>query len=164
MAALKSNPPGEFNALDFALYWSPQRETAEMYRQWAAHRNPNTESCLNSHELWDSLVWKEFVWLCRKEGQMPEHLEWLEALDLIKGHVCSGGTTQIASLAYEDIFATITEHVLKVQVQERFIKAIQWVFLKSVHFRALGAQVRGKVHLDFFAALNSQSNNPAPLY
>ncbi|KAF7133724.1 hypothetical protein CNMCM5793_005078 [Aspergillus hiratsukae] len=76
------HPGGDFNWGSIAHYWTvwtPQKETAAEYRQWATRRSPNADTCiiqiqipqsfmqsLRIQDLWYSPNWKEYVWTWRK--------------------------------------------------------------------------------------------------
>ncbi|KAF3397186.1 hypothetical protein DPV78_007444 [Talaromyces pinophilus] len=70
---------GDLNCLTAGFYWSPEKEEAEEYFQYAARRCPLAITCiirnqvpqsfidsLRMEELWYSLEWKEYVWTYKK--------------------------------------------------------------------------------------------------
>ncbi|GIK03562.1 hypothetical protein Aspvir_007634 [Aspergillus viridinutans] len=46
MTSLSTPAGGDFNSSFNAHYWTPQKDTAERYREWAARRSPDSETCL----------------------------------------------------------------------------------------------------------------------
>jgi hypothetical protein len=105
MSTIATHGRGDFNHVNIAWYWTPEAETAEEYRAWAARRSPWSDTwviqiqipktfidSLRQQDLWYSKDWKEYVWYCRKKRGPPEKFNsyWQAGgAELIKGHICS---------------------------------------------------------------------------
>lgn len=174
MSVLSTRPGGDFNPLSVAWYWTPEKETAEQYRQFAAIRCDYSEtwliriqipetffSGLRIADLYYGRDWKEFVWYCKKQRVPPEKFNryWRNpgGVDLIKGHICTGVTTKIARIKQEDVQTTISDsNVLK--LRDGRTKAKQWVFPQIDSVERLAMVVRGKMHIDVCAASGPGKN------
>ncbi|KAE8147656.1 hypothetical protein BDV25DRAFT_159827 [Aspergillus avenaceus] len=151
---------GDFNSIEPAYYWTPEKDTAERYRAWASLRCPDSETCiiqiqlsrpflnsLKSEANWFSDNWKEFVWCCRQGQPVPDRLDHLLNAELIWGHICTGHTDNLLALPG---FAHMTrDHLLRRYSTGR--PAPQWMFRLSTGQR-LANEVKGKLHFDIFAA------------
>ncbi|KAL1881648.1 hypothetical protein Plec18167_003246 [Paecilomyces lecythidis] len=165
MRSLQNDAGGDFNPDELAHYWTPERDTAERYRRWAASRAPNSETCIieiqvsrdlldswQSAELWYSRDWRRYVWLCRRL-EMDEEYNYLfqpDKVDVVKGHVCTGISEAIIKIHEEDVENKMTEDsVLKCDSTR---KAIQWSFLRHT-WKQLSTDIRGKIHFEIFGPI-----------
>lgn len=166
---LATQPCGDFNWNDFAGYWTPEKETAEQDRKWAARRNPRCETCileihiskdflnaLKPVELWYSADWKRYIWFCRNAEVPDNRFDYLwkpDQVDVVKGHICTGISNNIRGIREQDIETEITEdNVLRCRGTNR--KAIQWAFLSHT-LKQLATEIRGKMHIEIVAPLES---------
>ncbi|KAJ9615242.1 hypothetical protein H2200_001316 [Cladophialophora chaetospira] len=173
MEVLSTCPGGDFNWTSPAQYWTPEKDVAEQFRRWAEQRCPYSETWLlaiqlspefarglKREELWFSRDWKEYAWYCKKTKQPLSKFNhfWNDppaGADLMEGHICTGVTTAISRMKVEEIQDRIDEdHVL--QVGENETKAKQCVFLSAGAINRLGREMRGKLHIDIYAAIQSQ--------
>ncbi|OAF59463.1 hypothetical protein VC83_03974 [Pseudogymnoascus destructans] len=159
---------GDFNYRSLVHYWSPEREVAELYRQWAQQHCPQSETWLvqiciliafiNSiptTELWYSPDWKEFVWYCRRKQSPPEKFNHLDpetrSVGLIKGHICTKIAQQVARIRKENVQMTINDDfVLRNPVTGS--KGTQWVFTIPSAIDRLGTEIHSRIHIDVTAA------------
>jgi hypothetical protein len=90
------------NGQNSAIYLTPQRHTAELYRQYISLRCPLSSTFLIFLSIPDHLLsslqteklhfleaWKEFVWCCRTKTPLPSHLQYLGEAELVKGNICT---------------------------------------------------------------------------
>lgn len=166
---------GDFNALQVASYWTPEKATAERYREWAAHRCDLSESWLiqiqvsrtfmtklRQETLWYSPDWKEFVWYCKKKRQPPPaKFDHLNQAQVIRGHVCNGLSRRVIRIKREDVQNTINEaFVLRHKdLNEEDIESQQVVFIGESTIEQLAIEVRGKMHIDVTASLALVAQN-----
>ncbi|KAL2428836.1 hypothetical protein ABEF95_008412 [Exophiala dermatitidis] len=173
MAALWTLPGGDFNFDSVAHYWTPEKETAEQYRSWAARRSPYSETwlirilvsdsfvhSLKKATLWYSPDWKQYVWHCKKHRRLPPKFDSGTAgVDVIQGHICTGNTAPINTIPEH---ARITEeHVLQVPVgnkknKKKQQKATQWAFVHWDAIKRLEEEIAapggGRIHIDITAS------------
>jgi hypothetical protein len=161
---LYSEPGGDFNARDPVHYWSPQKETAYKYRQYAANRSPYAETLvieiqipneflepLHREILWFSPDWKEFVWLSKKKISIKKQPAKFDGFnkdaDLIIGPICSSIPSAITMLEADEVQTAITEEdVMRISTG----KASQWVFMKEDIIDRLAEILRGKMHIELY--------------
>jgi hypothetical protein len=160
---------GDFNHANAALYWTPETETAEEYRAWAARRSPWSDTwviqiqipktfidSLRQQDLWYSKDWNEYLWYCRKKSRPPEKFNsyWQAGgVELIKGHICSTFHSSITRIRKEEVQTKITEaNVLLIGSG----RATQWVFMQDDSIERLGAEIRGKIHIEITSAEQGQ--------
>ncbi|CAG8888722.1 unnamed protein product [Penicillium egyptiacum] len=166
LSTLRIPPGGDFNWNFNAHYWTPEKETAEEYREFAARRCPTADTCIihiqvpqsfiNSlrwENLWYSPNWKEYIWTCRRE-QMPhpkfDYLWQPGQADIVRGPICSTISTQIVRIRKENVQSRISEdHVMRLPSGK---KASQWVFIQGDTINRLAEQIRGKMHFIIFEA------------
>jgi len=153
---------GDFNIRCAATYFTPQHETAELWRAYTARRCKYTETWLimiqvpnafltplRQMELWYSPKWLEYVWHSRT-GARPAQLDkWFgrlgDSVDLVKGHVCSS-LERIFSLEKADIPQKIEESDVMRLPSGRW--AEQWAFSDDLDLiKRMSDIVRGKVHI-----------------
>jgi hypothetical protein len=164
MSTLSTPSGGDFNSSFNAHYWTPEKDTAERYREWAARRCPGSDTCmiqiqvsnafverLLSAEIWFSADWKEFLWTCKRELDLPPKFDYLRDVDLIRGHICTGMSHMIARIAPADVQTRITRDQLMHCPSTRR-PAIQWMFWKRETLNRLRDEIRGKMHIEVFAA------------
>lgn len=166
MSALSASPGGDFNSTFNAHYWTPEKETAERHREWAARRCARSDTCviqiqvsdaflerLRTADIWYSSDWKEFVWNCRRELDPPSKFDNLRDVDLVKGHICSCMGRIIQRVSPTDVQTRITrDHVMHCPSPR--LPAAQWMFCKTDTVNRLAEEVRGKIHIEIFAADN----------
>jgi hypothetical protein len=165
MSAIASYGGCDFNHCNAAWYWTPEAETAEMYRAFVARRCPRSDTwviqiqiskvfvnSLRQQDLWYSKDWKEYVWYCRKKWRPPEKFNsyWQAGgADLIKGHICTGVHSLITRIKKEEVQTKVTEdNVLRTSSG----RATQWVFMQDDSMKRLGAEIRGKIHIEITSA------------
>jgi hypothetical protein len=168
MTAITTYPGGDFHHFNVASYWTPEAETAEEYRAWASRRSPWTDTwviriqvpktfidSLRRQDLWYSKDWKEYVWYCRKKIRPPEKFNsyWQAGgAELIKGHI-STFPSPITRIRKEEMQTKITEaNVLLIGSG----RATQWAFMQYDGIERLGAEIRGKVHIEITSAEQGQ--------
>lgn len=175
MAALASHGGGDFDFSDPAWYWTPEKEVAELYRQWAEARctysetwliriqlSPSFINSLNFSELWFSANWKEYVWYCKKQKLPPAKFDSLcgqMGADVIRGPICTGVAARITRIDQSAVQQMITEDFL-LRVPSSGAKATQWAFMKRRDAERLGQEIRGKVHIDITASRHAQEQKP----
>jgi hypothetical protein len=152
ISTLSSPRGGDFNGQDSAVYLTPQRQTAELYRRYISLRCPYSStylvclsipniflSSLRMEEVYFSETWKELIWCCRRKQPVPEHLQHLGKADVVKGYICT--KPDIARLSLQDLPSKVTED--DIFVHEDGQKGIQWCFReeKVREVMGLGAQV-----------------------
>jgi hypothetical protein len=169
MSAIATHGGGDFNHLNAAWYWTPEAETAEMYRAWAARRCPWSDTwvlriqipktfidSLRQQDLWYSKDWKEYVWYCRKKIRPPEKFNsyWQAGeVELIKGHICSTFHSSITRIKKDEVQTKITEDNVLLIGSDR---ATQWAFMQDDSIERLGAEIRGKIHIEITSAEQGQ--------
>lgn len=167
---LNSHRGGDFNWLHEVQYWSPEKQTAERYRQYAAERSPFSETWvvriqvpneflapLRTEQLWYSANWKEYVWWCKRKQPVPEKFHHLsEKADLIKGHICARSPPEVARFKAQDFQTKFTKNDLMYNDGQ---KATQWVFMKEEKVRQLAQLLKGKVYVEINGPLVSNKND-----
>lgn len=158
--ALASSPGGDFNPTNYAWYWTFERETAEKFRKWAAHRYPELEtwliqvqipkefvSTLNTAQMYYSKDWKELVWLCMHKSEsdtIPAKFKDILGGDLPEGNICTGDSSNLIGIAYEEVDSKITEDFL---VKQNGKRATQWVILNEQAALRMRDEANGKIHI-----------------
>jgi hypothetical protein len=159
MRALRTYPGGDFHFDNSAWYWTPERETAERYRQYAARRCPASSTCiiriqvpsavfaaLKQEQLWYSRDWKEYVWHCKKELEPPARFDKYVQADVIQGHIATGLWESSTGQGQEhETLAEINKHCVLTPGNNR---ARQVVFTKRCIAERVAKEVRGKVHVE----------------
>jgi hypothetical protein len=169
MMSIRTLPGGDFNQNQDAWYWTPDRETAEFYRRWAARRDPSGTTlliriqvpntffnALQEHELKFSNPWKEYIWYCRNEvlqRSTPAKFDkfWREGngnADLVSGHICARSADYLRGVKKEEIRTKITEEHLLMIGPERKTRAKQCVVMHEKIADQMAGQIRGKIHID----------------
>ncbi|KAF1961511.1 hypothetical protein CC80DRAFT_437357 [Byssothecium circinans] len=162
MQAISTHSGGDFN-MDPAWYFTPERETAEIYRKYAEDRcmwsetwmirilvpKPFIES-LKKEELYYSPDWKEFVWTCPK-GRItaPKKFAKYTEAQLLKGHICKNVSSVVMRATAENLQQKLTEDNL---MQISTGKSTQWAFLRRQTAVLLASEIKGKVHIDVYAS------------
>jgi hypothetical protein len=160
---------GDFNYANLVSYWTPEAETAEVYRAWTARRCSWSDTwviriqipktfidSLRQQDLWYSKDWKEYVWYCRKKVKPPEKFNsyWQAGgAELIKGHIYSTFHSPITRIKKEEAQTKITEDDVLLISSGR---ATQWVFTQYDSIERLGAEIRGKIHIEITSAEQGQ--------
>jgi hypothetical protein len=179
MEVLSSYAGGDFNWRANAHYWTPDQDVAEEYRQWAARRCCYSETWLIRILISDSFVnslqkatlfyspeWKEYVWSCKKRRQPRPEFDylWKDApigVDMIQGHICTGVNSSITHIPAKDVQTRMTDdHVLR--VGETDTKATQWAFIQVDSIKRLGEEIRGRIHIDITASVQSKEEEGSP--
>lgn len=160
---------GDFNqSPSVATYWTPERETAELYRSYAERRDAHTETWIVSiqvpnsfldtlrHEsLWYSPEWKEYVWHCR-HGHWIEnhsHLGHIQQAQVIEGRIAR--KLPQVDIEEEDLQTTVVADdflLFYKDAQGRNAICSQWAFIGHDTLEQLSEAVRGKVHIDVYAS------------
>lgn len=171
MNVMSSFPGGDFNYRSMVHYWTPEREVAELYREWAQRRCPYSQawivricvpiSLINSiptAELWYSPDWKEFVWYCRRKKRPPEKFNCLDSenrdIGLIKGNISTKMAQQVAHIRKEDVRSMINDDfVLHNPITGSM--GTHWVFTIPSIIDRLGIEIRGRIHIDVTAVPKS---------
>lgn len=165
MGAISSYRGGDFNHRYEAWYFTPEKEYAELYRGWAARRSPMTDTWmiriqvpnsflrgLKQKELYYSPDWKQYIWYCKKKIVPPLRFNdfWQRGeADLIKGHICTGLSSQIARIKQEEVQQKIQQqNVLMIASN----KATQWVFMQEESVERMGREIRGKIYIEITSA------------
>jgi hypothetical protein len=159
ISSLSSPRGGDFNGQKSAIYLTPQRHTAELYRQYISLRCPYSStfllsfsipnhflSSLRMEEVYFSHTWKEFIWYSKTKTPLPSHLQYLGEAELVKGFICT--KLDIARLEFAELEDGIG--VRNVLVTEGGEKGIQWCFseekvrevIKKVHVNVFGPSLR----------------------
>ncbi|OBT61336.1 hypothetical protein VE03_09537 [Pseudogymnoascus sp. 23342-1-I1] len=159
---------GDFNYCFPVHYWTPQRRVAELYREWAERRGPQSETwvvricvpiafinSIPTTELWYSPDWKELVWYSRRKQQPPEKFNDLDpenrVIGLIKGHISTKIAQQAGRIKEEDVQSTINDgFVLSGPITGSM--GTQWAFTTRRVIDRLGVEIRGRIHIDVTAA------------
>lgn len=165
ISSLTSPRGNDFNSTHSAIYFSPQRFVAEQFREYISIRCPFSSTLLlkinipngllaslQSEELWYGEHWKQFIWHCKNKTPLPQHLQYLESADLIKGHICTKPPAQLARLGHTDLQTEVSES--DIFVLEDGEKGIQWCFNED-KFRKIMEGLRGGVHVEVFGPLKS---------
>ncbi|OQD70069.1 hypothetical protein PENDEC_c027G03858 [Penicillium decumbens] len=150
ISTLSTSPGSDFNWSFNAQYWTPEKDTAERYRQWAARRSPDSDTCIIciqvsndflerivSADIWYSPDWKEFVWTCRDQRLLPPKFSYLSDTELIKGHICTGLSRKIKRIPAANVQTQITRDKL-LHCTSTNRPAIQWMFWKDNTVNRLG--------------------------
>ncbi|KAF2012744.1 hypothetical protein BU24DRAFT_395869 [Aaosphaeria arxii CBS 175.79] len=153
---------GDFNPWDDAVYFATDRETAEMYRGYAALRCKHSETMiirllvpdtfvasLDKEEILYSEDWKTCVWAGRKGcDSLPSKFDDFYDAELVVGHVSKATSEIFNEMKLGDVQERVSEgHVLIISSG----KAVQWAFLGKDVRKRLGAEVKGRIHIDVFA-------------
>jgi len=167
MGAIESAKGGDFNAKSAAWHFSPEHETAELYRGFAARRCGWSETwiirilvphtfleTLRKEHLYYGRDWKEFVWLSRKNiPDFPSKFSNLTSAELIIGHISKSLDNMIRRIKQSDVQEKINEgHVMTITGG----KSTQWAFTKEDAANRLGREIKGKIHIDVYAPLGKQ--------
>lgn len=141
-----SSAPGDFSGKIPVVYFSPQRETADMYAMYLKHIAPITEiavlqlavpnefvQSLSVNYLWsegkDSARWKEVIWNSRRSQRLPKHLNAMLEKELWIGHIAHSPHKAYHKMQHFNEVSP--EHALTVSINGRQQKAVQWVFHDS---------------------------------
>ena len=164
MNTIVSQPGGDFNGCFDAYYFTPEKETAERYRQYAEKRCDWSETWmlrilvsdsfitkLKKQELWYSPDWKKYLWLSRNKEEEEEayqpNLQRLIDADLVIGHVSRATDLIVSKKDEQEVQTEINEnHVLQISTG----KAKQWVFNAKTR-KALADEIKGNIHIDVIA-------------
>jgi hypothetical protein len=162
ISSLSSPRGGDFYGQNSAIYLTPQRQTAEMYRQYISLRCPlsctfllsfsipdHLLSSLQTEKLYFSHTWKEFIWCCRTKTPLPSYLQYLGEEELVKGNICTKSAAQLAKLGLQDPQSGVTEADISVLDGEE--KAVQWCFGEEKVREIIRSG--GKVHVKVFGPL-----------
>jgi hypothetical protein len=163
---LASASAGDVNAINSAWYWTRERETAEIYREYAARRNPRHEtwlvqvqvpqsfvSTLTGSEIYYSPDWKELVWNCRMgKARLPSKFDHFLNVDLVQGHICKGVNEKISKIPEEEIWRINEDYVLKLKSGQ---KSTQWVIMNVRAALRMADEMKGKMHIDIHAPTNT---------
>ncbi|KAA8913764.1 hypothetical protein FN846DRAFT_886402 [Sphaerosporella brunnea] len=96
-----SNPPADFSRHERELYFTKQREVARRYSVYAWRRalrdidvgimelDVDREWLNENAHYIHGEEWKEYVWINRTEGQMPDHLKYLNDTHVLGGPLCA---------------------------------------------------------------------------
>ncbi|KAE8863791.1 hypothetical protein PTNB73_06998 [Pyrenophora teres f. teres] len=167
MPAIASATNGDFNSFENAFYFSPERDTAELYRQWAEERCQYSESwiirvqlfntfteTLSREDLWFGPDFREYVWRCRKGLPVPSKpsFEKYTAADLLVGHVTR--QPQLARMKPENVQTNFIEDML-VRINGGSTKSTQWALRYRTGER-LAEEIKGKIYIEIFAPLQQQ--------
>ena len=164
MMALTSSPFGDFNFSSAAWYFTPERETAEEYRNYVARRHENSETwliriqvpktflnSLSTRSLWYGPEWREYVWHCRTRTPPPSKYDSLwktgpGSAQIIRGAICSAVSRKVMKAKKDQIHELMTEHevVMKCGTQN----AKQVAFMQVDAATSLGEVAKGKVHIE----------------
>ncbi|KAK1147162.1 hypothetical protein N8T08_001901 [Aspergillus melleus] len=157
---------GDFNYKWPAYYCTPEKGTAEYYRNRAARKDPGEKTCiiqiqipnsfidqLQKKKLWFDQEWRSLVWHSRLRSEPPD-ASLLEN-QLIIGPICGRATPAIEDILEHQIDSHLTGDFL---LQPRFTNKLaeQWMFNTAV-ISDLGTEVHGKMHIKLFDPLQ-----PAP--
>lgn len=157
-----STYPGDFSASRVVASWTPQKETADRYAQWAKHTAKDEEIAiiqvavpevftrtLTTEYLWfgdrerSTDLWKKVIWHCRRGVEFPEELDHLTQKDLLIGHIASGKHRKYERMAH---YNQIDEgDVLTIEVDGTGRKSVQWIFQTSKAKRGFQEHCQGKV-------------------
>ena len=135
--------PGDFAGSRGLAYFTPQKEVADRYAQWAKQKTEITNvvvvkvavpwdwiEVLQTEYLWvnhPQNMWKKLVWSSRCGDPLSEELEYLLQKDLLVGHIASGTNKKFERMSPH---TQIKENdLLTVMIDGEMKKAIQWVFL-----------------------------------
>ncbi|CAE7189369.1 hypothetical protein PTNB85_07736 [Pyrenophora teres f. teres] len=167
MPAIASVAKGDFNSFETAFYFSPERDTAEIYRQWAEERCEYSESwiirvqlsdtfteTLSREDLWFGPDFREYVWRCRKGLLVPNKpsFDKYAAADLLVGHVAR--QPQLARMKPENVQTNFTEDML-VRINGGSTKSTQWALRYRTGER-LAEEIKGNIYIEIFAPLLQQ--------
>ncbi|KZF22950.1 hypothetical protein L228DRAFT_261062 [Xylona heveae TC161] len=137
---------GDFGGLIAFSYFTPQKETADLYAAWGKHKVPLDDLRIVQVDIPESLArilsvkylwsgsqeqslwneWREVALLSRRRKGFLDELEHIHDKDLIIGHVASG--LNIEFLRMNDPTEIKDKQVLKVEIDGQERKAIQWGF------------------------------------
>jgi hypothetical protein len=161
MNSIRTESGGDFNHINYAWYWTEERETAEEYRQWAASRSSWSETWLirvlvpqtyltglRKQPLFFSPDWKEYVWYCKKQIAPPAKFDrfWKAGeAEVIEGHICGCAMQIIQRTKKEQVQQKISEdHCLVIGGK----KAVQWVLMHAETAERFGEIAKGNVYID----------------
>jgi len=159
--SIRTESGGDFNHINYAWYWTEERETAEEYRQWAASRSSWSETwlirvlvpetyltSLRKQPLFFSPDWKEYVWYCKKQIAPPAKFDrfWKAGeAEVVEGHICRCAMQIIQRTKKEQVQQNIHEdHCLVIGGK----KAIQWVLMHAETAERFGEIAKGNVYID----------------
>jgi hypothetical protein len=172
MLALASSNFRDFNLDRAAWYFTPERETAETYRGYAARRHENSETwliriqvpttfmnSLSIKNIWYGPEWREFVWHCRNTKQPPSNYDSFcntgpGCAEVIRGSICSAISRKVMKIKKHQIHELMTEQevVMKCGTQN----AVQVAFVQKDVANRLGEQIKGKIHIEVTPRLLKQ--------
>ncbi|GAB7340081.1 hypothetical protein MBLNU457_6573t1 [Dothideomycetes sp. NU457] len=159
LTCLRSSPPGDFHGLYPVYYFTPEKETADIYMGYARVRNPGKEMLMIRIQVPDGFLdrydtkdlyfgnseWKEYVWYCRTVQDSPKFQHLLDA-DFIRGHILKMNTERLEGIKEEEVETAITyDNVM--QIPHTNNKSTQWVFMNQRILRDLAEAIKGKIHI-----------------
>lgn len=106
---------------------------------------------LSTIDMWYSANWKEFVWICKRQQLLPSKFYYILDKELVKGYICTGMSSAIARIAAENVQAHITRDRVLLRASDNR-PATQWMFQGLDTICRMQDELRGKIHIDIFAA------------
>jgi hypothetical protein len=102
-------------------------------------------SSLQTADLHFSHTWKESIWCCRTRTPLPERLQYVDQVELVRGNICT--KLDIAKLQFAELEDEIGERDVFVHKGK---KGMQWCFLREERVREV-ISLGGKVHVKVFS-------------
>ncbi|PBP26434.1 hypothetical protein BUE80_DR002702 [Diplocarpon rosae] len=166
MLSIKTEMGGDFNQARIAWYFTPEKETAKLYRAFTAKRVSYAETwniqfqvlasfldtLHHKSQLWYSRDWKEFVWRCRNglAAKMPAKFDRFAKpglAQLIKGHICGRHPHGVNRIDIENVQTSLDEsHLLYINGGTR--RSTQTVIVDEGVAERMGELIRGKIHIE----------------
>ena len=172
LTGLKTFAGGDFNFVNPAQYWTPERATAEEYLGYAQSRCKYSEvwliqiqikesfvDALKNEDLWYSRDWKEYVWYCRRKREPPARYDGLwkaGTADVIRGHICKNDAHVITNIKKQEVQDQMNENNL--MRNQDGSKATQWCFVQYESISSLAQEIKGKIHVEVAPPLYTYAN------
>ncbi|KAK8180663.1 hypothetical protein BC567DRAFT_221384 [Phyllosticta citribraziliensis] len=163
---LISTAPGDFSGRKKVAYFTPQKEVAHKFAQWAKHKFNDQEVFITRVFIPDAMLnelssgttylwfedrsrpkdeWKRVVCLSRKAYDLDEDLSWIARKDLLIGNMVRGVNQKFNNMPESDYPKLTIEDVLHVEIGGYSKEAIQWVFQSSKAQRAFSKHCGDKI-------------------
>jgi hypothetical protein len=159
---------GDFNhdSINVLVYFTPEKETAELLRRWVAARVPQAKTCIIRLQLPESVMncsrvkklmysdeWEEMVNVC-KYGTSPEDGfdQPFEDFDIVHGHISCQEEEFVDGHTVWEGGEQCFGDLRPMQLKDGTF-ATQTVFIGKDIWRSLVKGIEGRVHIEVVPAL-----------
>jgi hypothetical protein len=157
---LLTNPPSDFNGKRRGLYWALDIEVAQKYCDFA--KKYSAAKCVivrmtvpialiekvAPYQLPCGDLWKQVVWLSRRQQPLEKELRFLRSEALLIGSISHNHTRTICQLlAWEELDES---HVMMIDTERGTVQAIQYAFNELAHGGEALEHLAKSVEVKFF--------------